>query len=943
MSLDVNGYNDAFNAFANFARAHMDAGCEDAVARGRPSSKALRAGAITAATTDRAYAITRSSSDKLANDVTRSFFRASVADMFGGEDKIPASVKKAMELGDYGGGKPLTARRIIAVKNAIDEDGTARMRASLDRQRRTDANRSDFLELISTFKYPKNEAAALAKGYARAELPKLAAATALYAAACGCSEAEALEVVSTPDSNANRLMNYGGSFMDSLAGFANGLLLLDSFSSWFDQTAYTLKTINSSGGFVDGMTKTVLNGSTAYITELDKRGFEKFVFEELANNPPDNLLNTGSESAFGMENNAAMRFLGRGFHTAQVQTLAQIPPERRPTFFAAFDTLTPLFASNAEQANVRARDRNDFYSSNACIFTSRILKNLDRIEVMHRSGHLNAENVVKLCFPEIKKIGDNPVAAVNKLCNQWRIDMGIVEAPGKEPRFPIEYCDQIMMMLETTGCGPDEAYEAVLGRKQIPLAPFVSTGSLGLQAFDGTASGRNQLIADLVRHTNYFVTRDGAQAGLLPESGNVGFKAAFPDGQSFLTDASENGRANANAVCDKVEALCGVRHPLQACNVMMMMSQSGLARVKDGLLPIGVKSDEHSPVDMALSRDSVTGDVTITYSSPKELPFAFTWTATVKTDGTTTTTPFRFVSAERNGAIKAAVPQMLASIVRRHPALADKRAEVAKAIETILMQAGEDQDVFELLKHENVCRELMINASAGLNSSDLIVANVDKLLANVAEVRAAAKGDDALAKAAVKALCNFGGKPVPAGVISKIFAAAKIANIDKLQKLKGSSSAKEFHAAMRQFVKALYDISGSTGFHSLPNRFGSAYGDAFNMLVATILASRCGASTLEAMKAGFSGVNAAKVLSVYKKVGNGAYSPREWDGVMKARMPALGASLTDACGQFAAGIAYARNEAPVGVNALDVVDELGTPQDILTDLVDFYAEITRDL
>ena len=35
-----------------------------------------------------------------------------VADMFGGENHIPDSVKVAMKLEDYGKGKPLTARRI---------------------------------------------------------------------------------------------------------------------------------------------------------------------------------------------------------------------------------------------------------------------------------------------------------------------------------------------------------------------------------------------------------------------------------------------------------------------------------------------------------------------------------------------------------------------------------------------------------------------------------------------------------------------------------------------------------------------------------------------------------------------------------------------------------------------------------------------------------------
>ena len=54
--------------------------------------------------------------------------------MFGGERNIPDSVKDAMLLKDYDRGKPLTARRILAVKAAIDRDGT--VKRSLDKERR---------------------------------------------------------------------------------------------------------------------------------------------------------------------------------------------------------------------------------------------------------------------------------------------------------------------------------------------------------------------------------------------------------------------------------------------------------------------------------------------------------------------------------------------------------------------------------------------------------------------------------------------------------------------------------------------------------------------------------------------------------------------------------------------------------------------------------------
>ena len=62
----------------------------------------------------------RLASLKRANNTTREAFRQAVITMFGGESHIPDSVKDAMKMQDYGKGKPLTARRILAVKAAVD-------------------------------------------------------------------------------------------------------------------------------------------------------------------------------------------------------------------------------------------------------------------------------------------------------------------------------------------------------------------------------------------------------------------------------------------------------------------------------------------------------------------------------------------------------------------------------------------------------------------------------------------------------------------------------------------------------------------------------------------------------------------------------------------------------------------------------------------------------
>ena len=67
--------------------------------------------------------ILRSKDTRDANDAIRASFKQAIINLFGvtSEDKLPDSVKTAMKLDDYGKGKPLTARRILSVKAAVDK------------------------------------------------------------------------------------------------------------------------------------------------------------------------------------------------------------------------------------------------------------------------------------------------------------------------------------------------------------------------------------------------------------------------------------------------------------------------------------------------------------------------------------------------------------------------------------------------------------------------------------------------------------------------------------------------------------------------------------------------------------------------------------------------------------------------------------------------------
>ncbi len=280
MALDINGYNSAFKSFVDFAQNRIGENQEKV-------HKWLRTG-----------------DECDVNDRTRAIFRAAVVNMFGGENRVPESVKKAMLMEDYDKGKPLTARRILAVKAAVDADGTAKARSATIR--------------LETIDNPANEAAMLAKGYTKAELPRLARAAHFYAEVNHCAEFEALEALTTPGSKANRLMGYGGRFLESAANFREGLRLLDSFETWYTATKATLDATGKN--YQEGMSKTILNATSSYFKPDTQLGMEKFIFEEIASNASLNLAEQDQEKVFGMENNAATRFFGRGPHSMRLST-----------------------------------------------------------------------------------------------------------------------------------------------------------------------------------------------------------------------------------------------------------------------------------------------------------------------------------------------------------------------------------------------------------------------------------------------------------------------------------------------------------------------------------------------------------------------------------------------------------------------------------------------
>ena len=474
-----------------------------------------------------------------------------------------------------------------------------------------------------------------ADGFLETEVENMKKVADLCAEATGWSKEAAFLELSTPGTRANRLMNFGGRFLDSAENFKQGMRLLGTFEKWFTGMGQKVDAMGNDKTRTKDMDKTMLNVDTSQGFKPNiLRGMEKFVFESIANDSSFNLAETDANRLFGIENNAVTHFFVRNLNHACTQTIAQIPLEKRSTFYTAVNMFFPII-ENAEDANKKGVDRGE--SKDTKIVVGRVLKNLEAIIELEKKGELTFENVARLIVPELpadskfefRKVGNVLTEVMNgvegllqKKVEDWSGLLGVA-----------------LDTIQQTGCSAEEAVESVTGGKKLPLPPYVSSGTLDLEIFDGTTKvGRKLLETDLPRADGY---SDVDKKSLLPQDKNV-FTFNFPEEGPITTNATPQGRKNVNTVIEKIEALCGKARTAQTLSVMTMVSQSGTMVLRGSLSVYGINSTEHAPCDFTLSKDDKTGVVTIRYSSPKELPFTFGWTATVGPDGKVESTPLEF-------------------------------------------------------------------------------------------------------------------------------------------------------------------------------------------------------------------------------------------------------------------------------------------------------------
>ncbi len=405
-------------------------------------------------------------------------------------------------------------------------------------------------------------------GFVKSEFPKLARTAHFYAQATGLSELDALTAVAEPNSKPNRLMQYGGRFLDNAENFANGLRLLDSFKDWFTAVRETKNADGNS--FANAQSFTDLNFYSHHATHDTSAAFERFVFEELAINGAHDLSGTDPEKLFGMKDNAAMRFFGTNRQAHFTGVMVSVPPEKRGAIFAVFDKLSKPLPETKEDAKA-------FYAMplvergvrDSSLVICRILRHLPEIESLMAKGELTEANIVKTLCPDMPS-HDWTIGGLNEFTHDVddvaktkMRDLGLDEDNVED------LGQNIRLVMEETCCTVDEAVEAVRTGKRVAPPKYMTNATYDIYKLDGTTkAARAQLdgdgAGDLFRAYDYGAADDpkNAEKFFIKDKDSLAFGFTFPDGTSLKANAGVH-KGNIPQILDKLESLAGRVHPRQ--------------------------------------------------------------------------------------------------------------------------------------------------------------------------------------------------------------------------------------------------------------------------------------------------------------------------------------------------------------------------------------------
>ena len=596
-------------------------------------------------------------------------------------------------------------------------------------------------------------------------------------------------------------------------------------------------------------TPTKLNLEQGVCTPKTAKATLKFLMEEIAVNANIPLDAENPEDAFGMAANPAMRFVGRGYTTPFVNSLAQIPPEKRSVLYAVCDAFDKLLGSAAE---LQGRQKID----QCAILGARVMKHFDAIVALKTAGNLDRAHLVPLLYRDINV----PADADNNQIRDVFADRCLEEFD--------DIMLQVFQLAKSSGATLDEAAESIRAERRLENAPCISSFNGDFYEMDGTAEGgRNAMFADIYRPTTPTFIDTNAPA-LTRENAHYMFR--FPGGEAI---AAKTGSAQSqavidsmNAVADKIEALCGKVHQKQLSNVYCALSQSTVgSNIKNGLRAYGLSSNEHMAMTFTLSRNDETGAVTIKYSEPEGLPVKFNWTVTIDIDGNATATPMRV----DHGQYEAQALQKLRQMTGVVPG--KDEASARALIKDVLEICGDDFDLKEIVSKRiySVC----VNGAGALRTPEQLSARIDGIRANLNEIREAAGGNATIEKAGLYFMDSLHGKSFAPGVVGKIVKAAMAMDIGSFANLTPSSTPV-------QILKGVIDMRDAVSKLMNDEKLGDHLegADEFTSVrefVGMVALAKIPPSRLGNISAATNSVNAQKAVAMLGEISSGGVNNSE--------------------------------------------------------------------
>ena len=127
---------------------------------------------------------------------------------------------------------------------------------------------------------------------------------------------------------------------------------------------------------------------------------------------------------------------------------------------------------------------------------------------------------------------------------------------------------------------------------------------------------------------------------------------------------------------------------------------------------------------------------------------------------------------------------------------------------------------------------------ARIHSRGKVCEKARAILANVKELREAAKGDGGVFKAGIDLLEKLEGKSLPPGWFVRVLADVKKLSVDELKNVKPGCGALKLHNVFSHFAASIESVIDGTDAGGLQNE--RIYRVPMKSFVGTLLLARCG-------------------------------------------------------------------------------------------------------